>query len=79
MIYVATWSDTYKAAESGDHTAIVKLAGIIAHERAHVEGGSDEGPAYEAEIFMLRRCKAASALIDGVRRAMTAIATNGSR
>jgi hypothetical protein len=79
VIYVATWSDTYKAAENGDTTAIVKLAGIIAHERAHVERGADEGPAYEAEIFMLRRSNAAPALVDGVRRAMTVVAANGSR
>jgi hypothetical protein len=76
-IYVAVWSDAYKAAENGDHSAIAKLAGIIAHERTHIEQGADERLAYEAEISMLRRCNAPSALVDGVRRAMTAVVSAG--
>ena len=69
VVYIAAWSDTYKAAEVGDRNAIIKLAGIIAHERAHVDRGSAEGPAYDAEILMLRRCGAPAAMIDGVRQA----------
>jgi hypothetical protein len=70
VIYIAAWSDTYKAASAGNRDAVIKLAGIIAHERVHIEQGPAERPAYEAEILMLRRCGAAPAVIDGVRRAM---------
>ena len=73
VIYVAAWSETYRAAAAGDRDALSKLAGVIAHERIHVSNGLDEGPAYEAEIAMLRRCGASPALIDGVRRAMRAV------
>lgn len=69
VVYIAAWSDTYKAAEAGDRNAIIKLAGIIAHECAHIDRGSAEGPAYDAEILMLRRCGAPAAMIDGVRQA----------
>jgi hypothetical protein len=72
VIYIAAWSDTYRAAVAGDSRAFVKLAGIIAHERVHVEQGAAERPAYAAEMLMLRRCAAPPAMIDGVRRAMRA-------
>ena len=49
VIYVAAWSDTYKAAQTGDRAAITKLASIIAHERTHVERGADERQASDAE------------------------------
>jgi hypothetical protein len=75
VIYIATWSEAYRAATAGDRGAMVKLAGIIAHERVHVEQGMNERPAYEAEILMLRRGRAASAVVDGVRRAMQASLT----
>jgi hypothetical protein len=78
VIYIAAWSAAYRAAAAGDREAIMKLAGVIAHERMHVEHGPAERPAYEAEIFMLRRCGASSALIDGVRRAME-VAVSGAR
>lgn len=70
VIYVSTWSDTYKAAKAGDRDAILKLASIIAHERTHVEHGRSERDAYEAQLLMLRRCGAPARLIDGVRRSM---------
>jgi hypothetical protein len=74
VVYVAAWSETYKAAAGGDHTALIKLAAIIAHEATHVRLGPAERPAYEAEIGMLRRLEASPSMIDGVRRAMNAVA-----
>jgi hypothetical protein len=74
VIYISTWSDVYKAAEAGDRIAIMRLAGVIAHERVHVEQGLDaEQAAYDAEIFQLRRTSAPSSVIDGIRRAAQSV------
>ena len=73
VIYIAAWSETHRAAMTGDRDAIIKLAGIIAHERTHIAEGPDERTAYVAEILMLRRCGASAAMIDGVRRSMRAV------
>jgi hypothetical protein len=64
VIYIAAWSDAYRAAVAGGSRAIVKLAGIIAHERLHVEAGTAERPVYEAERLMLGRSAAPPAMID---------------
>jgi hypothetical protein len=69
-VYIPTWSDVYKAAQHGSREALIKLAAVIAHEAIHVQHGPDERPAYEAEIFMLRRCGAPAKMVDGVRRSM---------
>jgi hypothetical protein len=69
VIYIVGDSAVYKAAKSGDKKALIKLAGIVAHERYHLEHGPDEGPAYDAEISMLRRVGADSSLVQGVIRA----------
>jgi len=73
VIYVAEWSDTYKAAKAGDRDAILKLASIIVHERTHIEHGRSERGAYQEQIQMLHRCGAPPRLIDGVRRSMQAV------
>jgi hypothetical protein len=73
VIYIAEWSETYRRAMIGDRDAMIKLAGIIAHERAHVAEGPDERTAYMSEILMLRRCGASAAMIEGVRRSMRAV------
>lgn len=71
-VYIATYTDTYKAAMRGDHAAIVKLASIIAHEQVHVMGG-DESAAYAKQLSTLRALQAPSNVIDGVQRAMKTV------
>lgn len=68
-VYVATWSEVYKSAESGNYQAKLKLASIIAHEWAHVRGGGEK-EAYTAQITTLRKLKAADTMIQGVEQAM---------
>lgn len=71
-VYVATWSDVYKAAKNGDYQAKLKLASIIAHETAHVRGGGEK-EAYTAQIASLRKMKASDTMIQGVERAMKTV------
>ncbi len=72
-IYINTKSEVYQAAHRGDRAAIVKLASIIAHEAWHVQNGSDEKGAYQAQLTVLRQLRAPNNLVDGVRRAMKTV------
>ena len=70
IIYVATDSHVYRDATTMDYQALVKLAGILAHERWHMHHGRDEVGAYEAELGVMEHLNATSAQIAGVRRAL---------
>lgn len=72
-IYIATWSQVYGEAERGNLQAAMKLAGILAHEAAHVTTG-DEGTAYQAEIDKLNAIGAPQGMVDDVRRAAATVA-----
>ncbi|MEK7121726.1 MAG: hypothetical protein AAB857_03395 [Patescibacteria group bacterium] len=66
-VYVATWSETYQAAERGDRNAIMKIASVIAHEAVHTHGGGEK-EAYKVQVSVLRMIGASPNLINGVMR-----------
>ena len=75
-IYVAGWSTLYQAALANRldaHFNVIRLAGVLAHERAHVEHGPDEELAYLAQLITLENLQARDVDIASVRRAFDAV------
>jgi hypothetical protein len=75
-IYVAGWSALYRAALADRldaHFNVIRLAGVLAHERAHVEHGPNEGLAYLAQLITLESLQARDVDIASVRRALDAV------
>jgi hypothetical protein len=52
-VYVACWSPLYRAvlADRFDYLNTVRLAGVLAHERTHIDHGSNEELAYAAQLI----------------------------
>jgi hypothetical protein len=72
-IYVAAWSALYRAvlARRLDFQfEVIRLAGVLAHERAHIEHGPDEESAYLAQLITLERLRARDIDLANVRRAL---------
>jgi hypothetical protein len=59
-IYVAGWSPLYRGAlaNPGRSQDAIRLAGVLAHERSHLEQGADEERAYVAQLSTLERLQA---------------------
>lgn len=58
-IYVNNDTDIYHKARGGDASMRQYIAGLLAHERAHLTSGVvDELPAYDAQLEFLRRINA---------------------
>jgi hypothetical protein len=75
-IYVAGWSALYRAALANRldaHFDVIRLAGVLAHERAHVEHGPNEELAYLAQLITLENLQARDVDIASVRRALDAV------
>jgi hypothetical protein len=75
-IYVAGWSALYRAALANRldaHFDVIRLAGVLAHERAHVEHGPNEELAYLAQLITLENLQARAVDIASVRRALDAV------
>jgi hypothetical protein len=70
IIYVRTDTDVYRAAAQEDYQALVRLAGILAHERWHVRHGRDEIGAYTAQLATMEYLGAHSMYLAVVRRAL---------
>jgi hypothetical protein len=70
VIYVRTDSDIYRDAARQDYQALVRLAGILAHERWHLRHGRDEVGAYTAQLSAMEYLHANSAHLAQVRRAL---------
>jgi hypothetical protein len=73
-IYIAGWSEPYRDAlanplASRSHS-IIRLAGVLAHERAHLRHGADEEIAYAAQLTTLVILQAPDVEISNVRRAL---------
>lgn len=70
-IYVAGWSELYgnALANPREHD-IIRLAGVLAHERAHLRHGPDEETAYSEQLTTLQYLRAHDVEIANVRRAL---------
>ncbi len=70
IIYVRTDTDVYRAAAGGDYQAVVRLAGILAHERWHLRNGPDEMGAYNAQLTTMEYLHANTMHLAVVRQAL---------
>src|SRR5262245_16457587 len=70
VIYVRTDTDVYREAARHNYQALVRLAGILAHERWHLRHGRDEVGAYTAQLSAMEYLHANSAHLAGVRQAL---------
>jgi len=69
VIYVASNSSVYREALR-DYQSLVKLAGILAHERWHLRHGPDESSAYETELATMTYLHANTVQLAEVRRSL---------
>lgn len=75
MIYVAARSELYRnaLADPRDAHNVIRLAGVLAHEREHLRHEPDEEElAYTAQLTTLERLQAPPIDIVNVRRALEA-------
>jgi hypothetical protein len=74
-IHVAGWSELYRKALANprDLHLTVRLAGVLAHERAHIRHGRDEGLAFAEQLTTLEQLQAPPIDITNVRRALEAV------
>jgi hypothetical protein len=70
VIYVRTDTNLYHDAVRQDYQALVRLAGILAHERWHLRHGRDEVGAYTAQLSVMEYLHANSMNLSQVRRAL---------
>src|SRR5262245_10497754 len=71
-IYIAGWSKLYRSARAENRDVshrIIRLAGVLAHERAHI-GGQDEEAAYARQLTTLEALHADPLEITNVHRAL---------
>jgi Zn-dependent protease with chaperone function len=75
-IYVAGWSALYRAILANGldvHFSVIRLAGVLAHERAHIEHGQNEEAAYLAQLTTLEHLRAHDIDLANVRRALEVV------
>jgi len=71
IIYVRTDTHVYRDAARKNHQALVRLAGILAHERWHLRYGRDEVGAYEAQLLVMEYLRAGSLSVLQIRQALS--------
>ena len=69
VIYVRTDTSVYRAAARKNYQALVRLAGILAHERWHLRYGRDDVGAYEAQLLVMEYLHAESLSLLQIRKA----------
>ena len=73
-IYVAGWSELYRAALADRYRRnagnLIRLAGVLAHERAHIYYGRNEELGYAAQLTTLEHLHAPELERANVRRAL---------
>ena len=77
-IYIAGWSALYRAVLANRLDAqfdVIRLAGVLAHERAHIEHGPNEEVAYLAQLTTLESLRAHDSDLAAVRRALAAVSS----
>ena len=76
-IHIAAWSKLYRAAvadrDRRDPHSVIRLAGVLAHERAHLRHGPDEERAYAEQLTTLEHLQATDIETTNVRRALEAV------
>jgi hypothetical protein len=74
-IYVAGWSELYRNALTYPRNAhnVIRLAGVLAHERVHIRHGPDEELAYAEQLITLEQLQAPPLDVTSVRRALQAV------
>ena len=75
-IYVAGWSALYRAVLANRldvHDNVIRLAGVLAHERTHIEHGQNEELAYFAQLTTLEHLQAHDIDLANVRRALETV------
>lgn len=78
-IFMPTWTDTYRAAQKNDPAALRMMAGMLAHERAHLQYGADEQQPYDIQLEVLRRLGADPKAIKQIEKARAAIVNKGTK
>ena len=74
-IYIAGWSELYRDALANPDglKGIIRLAGVLAHERYHIRVGPDEEMAYAEQLIVLQELHAAPLEVTNVQRALEAV------
>ena len=70
IIYVRSDTAVYRDALAKDYQALVRLAGILAHERWHLRYGPDEYGAYSVQLSTMQYLHADAVQLADVRRAL---------
>jgi hypothetical protein len=73
IIYLATDSLVYRDAAAMEYQHLVRLAGILAHERWHMRHGLDEVAAYNAQLSAMADLHANSLYLTEVRLALARV------
>jgi hypothetical protein len=73
VIYVRTDTKVYRDAVGNDYQALVRLAGILAHERWHLRHGRDEIGAYTVQLSTMEYLHASRMHLAQVRQALERI------
>ena len=69
VIHLRADTDVYRDARTGDYQALVRLAGILTHERWHLRHGPDEVGAYAAQLSTMTYLHANGTRLAEIRRA----------
>jgi len=70
VIHVRSDTENYRAAAAMDYPALVRLAGILIHERWHIAHGRDEVGAYSAQLAIMEYLHAPAVDLMDVRRSL---------
>ena len=75
VIYLRSDTEIYRDALGKDYQALVRLAGVLAHERWHVGHGLDEVGAYTAQLSAMEYLHANTVRLAEVRRALRQVSS----
>ena len=70
VVYVRSDTEVYRSALAKDYQALVRLAGVLVHERWHLRNGRDEYGAYSAQLSTMQYLHADAEQMAEVRRAL---------
>jgi hypothetical protein len=75
VIYVRSDTEVYHDALGNEYQALVRLAGLLAHERWHLRHGLDEVGAYTAQLSAMEYLHANAVRMDAVRRDLSHVSS----
>ena len=79
IVYISADTHVYRDAVGHDYQALVRLAGILAHERWHLRHGRDEVGAYTAQLSTMEYLHANTMHLAEIRRALRRITQGGTK